>query len=201
MKSIASAVQGEASWVAKMAGLLAAILVTFALVIFAILSSPARAGAVPGAGASGKTASKKPHAPAPAAPAAQPESRGSSPYHAESVPSRARAYYLSVWGVDNLLAHETASGSLIRFSYRVVDPARAKLLGDKRSTPYMYGQRSHALLHIPVMEQVGPLRQSTPPKAGKEYWMVFSNKGNYVQVGDRVNVIIGSVHVDGLLVE
>jgi hypothetical protein len=201
MKSIASGVHGDASWTAKMAGPLAVILVAFALVIFAILSSPARAGEGPGAGASGKAAPEKTRAPAQAMRAAQPRSRRSSPYHAVSVPDRARAYYLSVWGVDSLIAHETASGSLIRFSYRVVDPARAKLLGDKRATPYMYGQRSHALLHIPVMEQVGPLRQSTPPKAGREYWMVFSNKGNFVQVGDRVNVIIGSVHVDGLLVE
>lgn len=201
MKSIATGVHGDASWTGKMAGLLAVILVAFALIIFAILSSPARAGEVPAAGASEKTAVEKKHPPAQSMRAAQSKPHKSSPYHAVSVPDRARAYYLSVWGVDNLIAHETASGSLIRFSYRVVDPVRAKLLGDKRATPYMYGQRSHALLHVPVMEQIGPLRQSTPPKAGKEYWMAFSNKGNFVRVGDRVDVIIGSVHVDGLLVE
>ena len=31
--------------------------------------------------------------------------------------------------------------------------------------------------------------------------MAFSNKGNYVKDGDRVNVIIGSFHADGLLVQ
>ena len=123
-----------------------------------------------------------------------------SPYHPVSVPSSAK-YYQSMWGIDNLLVRQTASGNLIRFSYRVTDPARAKVLGDKKATPYLIGQRSRALLHIPVMEKVGQLRQTGTPESGKEYWMVFSNKGNLVKAGDRVNVIIGSFHVDGLMVE
>jgi hypothetical protein len=31
--------------------------------------------------------------------------------------------------------------------------------------------------------------------------MAFSNKGNLVRPGERVNVIIGKFHADGLLVE
>lgn len=124
-----------------------------------------------------------------------------SPYHAVSIPAHARDYYQSVWGVDNLLVQRTASGNLIRFSYRVIDPARAKALGDNHATPYLYGQRSHAVLNIPVMEKVGQLRQTGIPEAGKKYWMVFSNKGDLVNAGDRVNVIIGSFHADGLMVE
>jgi hypothetical protein len=134
----------------------------------------------------------------PAAPAA---ARKASPYRPPNVPTSAKAYYQSVWGVDNLLVRETASGNLIRFSYRVTDPVRAKVLGDKKATPYLFGQRSRALLHIPVMNKIGQLRQSGAPETGKEYWMVFSNKGNLVKAGDRVNVIIGSFHADGLVVE
>ena len=124
-----------------------------------------------------------------------------SPYHPASVTNSAKDYYQSVWGVDNLLVRQTASGNLIRFSYRVTDPPRAKALGDKRATPGMYGQRSHAMLQVPVMDKVGQLRQTGTAEAGKEYWMVFSNKGNLVKPGDRVNVIIGSFHADGLMVE
>ena len=123
-----------------------------------------------------------------------------SPYR-PSVPDSARDYYQSIWGVDNMLVRRTASGNLIRFSYRVTDPARAKALGDKRATPFLFGQRSRAVLHIPVMDKVGQLRQSGNGEAGKEYWMVFSNKGNLVKPGDRVNVVIGSFHADGLMVE
>jgi hypothetical protein len=127
-----------------------------------------------------------------------------SPYRPASVTESAKNYYQAVWGVDNLFVKYTASGSLIRFSYRVTDPARAKMLGDEHATPYLYGQRSHALLHIPDLENVGKLRQSDEKgvmQAGKEYWMTFSNKGSLVRTGDRVNVIIGSFHADGLLVE
>jgi hypothetical protein len=126
---------------------------------------------------------------------------GGSPYHVAKETKRARDFYVSVWGIENMLVRLTESNSLIRFSYRVSDPARATPLGDIKATPALIGQRSHALLHIPVMEKVGQLRQTGIPDAGKEYWMVFSNKGGLIKAGDRVNVIIGSFHADGLLVE
>ncbi len=124
-----------------------------------------------------------------------------SPYRPARTHARAREYYQSAWGVDSMLVRQTASSNLIRFSYRVTDPERAKVLGDKRATPYMIGQRSHAVLQIPVMEKIGQLRQTGTPVAGKEYWMVFSNKGNLVKPGDVVSVVIGTFHADGLVVE
>ena len=115
--------------------------------------------------------------------------------------TKAGNYYGAEWGVQDMVVRYTASGSLIRFSYRVADPVLAKPLVDKVSTPFLLGQRSHALLQVPVMEKVGPLRQTNDLAAGKEYWVAFSNKGNLVRPGDRVNVIIGAFHADGLLVE
>jgi hypothetical protein len=135
-----------------------------------------------------------------AAPSATPVPTG-SPYHPIRVPTRAKEYYLSAWGIDNLLVRQTASTNLIRFSYRVVNPARAKPLGDDKATPYLIGLRSRAMLQIPVMENIGQLRQTGMPGSGKEYWMVFSNKGNLVKVGDRVTVVIGAFHADNLIVE
>lgn len=123
-----------------------------------------------------------------------------SPYR-PGVPGSAKDYYQALWGVDNMLVRQMASGNLIRFSYRVTDPVRAKALGDKLAMPLLYGQRSRALLHIPVMDKVGQLRQTGTAEAGKEYWMVFSNKGNVVKPGDRVNVVIGSFQAEGLMVE
>lgn len=111
------------------------------------------------------------------------------------------SYYSAAWGIQDLVVRSTASGNLIRFSYRVIDPARARPLVDKASTPLMVGQRSLAVLQVPVMDKVGPLRQTNDMTAGKEYWMAFSNKGSLVKSGDRVNVVIGAFHADGLLVE
>jgi hypothetical protein len=124
-----------------------------------------------------------------------------SPHRPAGQPDSANSYYQSLWGVDNFLVRSTASGNLIRFSYHVTDPVRASQLVDKSATPYMIGLRSRAVLQVPVMDKVGPLRQASPPKPGQDLWMVFSNKGNPVKIGDRVNVVIGSFHADGLVVE
>ena len=132
---------------------------------------------------------------------AAPPAQQGSPYRPVKLTARAKTKYVAAWGVDNLKVSYTASGNLIRFSYRVTEPELAKILSDRKATPYLLGQRSHALLQIPVMDKVGPLRQTGTPEAGQQYWMVFSNKGNLIKPGDRVNVMIGSFRADGLMVE
>jgi len=124
-----------------------------------------------------------------------------SPYRPVSVPKHAQNYYELYRGVDNLRVRRTASGNLLRFSFRVVHPEVAKVLGDKNATPYLLGQRSHVLLEIPVMDKIGQLRQTGQFAAGQEYWMLFSNKGNLIKAGDRVSILIGAFHIDGLVVE
>jgi len=125
----------------------------------------------------------------------------SSPYRRMKLSERAREFYPAVWGIDRLRVSSTTSGNLIRFSYRVLEPKLAKALGDRESTPYLYAPRSHAMLQVPTMEKIGQLRQLNAAEADEEYWMAFSNKGNLVRPGERVNVIIGKFHADGLLVE
>jgi hypothetical protein len=116
-------------------------------------------------------------------------------------PAGARAFYSDMWGVDQLTVKLADSGQLVRFDYRVLDAAKAAPLNDRASEPVLLDEASHAVLHIPVMEKVGPLRQSMPPETGKTYWMVFSNKGGPVKAGHRVSVVIGSFRVDGLVVQ
>jgi hypothetical protein len=124
-----------------------------------------------------------------------------TPNRQQKQSSKATKYYVTAWGVDKMKVSYTASGNLIRFSYRVSDPERAKMLGEKMYTPYMISPRTSAVLQVPVMDKVGMLRQAAVPQAGQEYWMVFSNKGNLVRPGDRVSVVIGAFHADGLMVE
>jgi hypothetical protein len=129
-------------------------------------------------------------------------SRKASPYSASArLTPKAETYYVAAWGVDRLKVSSTSSGNLIRFSYRVSHPARARQLADKKATPYLLGQKSRALLQVPVMDKVGQLRQTATPQAGQELWMVFSNKGHLIKPGERVNVMIGSFHAEGLVVE
>ena len=117
------------------------------------------------------------------------------------MPSSARTYYASIYGVDEMSAELAESGQLVRFSYRVVDPALAKPFFDKVSNPNMLDERAHAVLSVPNMEKVGPLRQGGSVDSGKVYWVLFSNRGQVVKPGDRVSVVIGSRRVDGLIVQ
>jgi len=137
----------------------------------------------------------------PAAQGATPPGRKKSPYKPENVTLGARKYYAATLGVDELKVRRTNAGNLIRFSYRVVDPGKATSLGDRQVAPYLIGHTSRAMLQVPVMDKVGPLRQAVRAEAGKEYWMVFSNKGDVVKTGERVSVVVGKLRVDGLRVE
>jgi len=136
----------------------------------------------------------------PATAATMPQ-RKVSPYRPPSVTQGARNYYAVTSGVDNIKVRRTNAGNLIRFSYRVTNPDQAKALADKQAKPMLIGHQSRAVLSVPVMDKVGQLRQTTKLEQGKEYWMVFSNKGDVVKPGERVSVVIGKFRADGLRVE
>jgi hypothetical protein len=114
---------------------------------------------------------------------------------------RAGMYYRSVWGIDTLSVKWTESGELVRFSWRVLDPDKARALSDKKAVPSLEDPQAGVSLVVPVMEKVGQLRQSPPPEAGRAYWMTFSNVGRQVKRGDRVNVVVGAFRADNLVVD
>jgi hypothetical protein len=121
---------------------------------------------------------------------------------AQSVTSGHQATALRrLWGIDDIHVRSTASGSLIRFSYRVVDADKADILNNKKVAPYLFDEKNGLALQVPTMEQVGQLRQVAAPVNGREYWMAFSNKGRSVKPGSRVTVIVGRLRIDGLVVE
>jgi hypothetical protein len=115
--------------------------------------------------------------------------------------TRAAMMYRRLWGIDNITLKATASGAVIRFSYLVEDANKAKVLNDKNQEPYLVVQKTGTKLEVPATEKVGKLRQTATPENGREYWMVFQNASHVVQPGDRVNIVIGPFHADGLVVE
>jgi hypothetical protein len=117
------------------------------------------------------------------------------------MPAGARNYYAAFYGVDQLSAELAESGQLVRFSYRIVDAKLAQPFLDKISAPQMLDERARAVLSVPSMEKVGPLRQGGSVDVGKVYWVLFSNRGGVVRHGDRVSVVIGTRRIDGLIVE
>jgi hypothetical protein len=124
-----------------------------------------------------------------------------SPYKPNHVPKREAEYFGMVWGVDSLSVKAVESGELIRFSYRIVNPEKAKILNDKKMEAFLVSPANSVRLVIPSLEKVGQLRQTNAPEAGRSYWMAFSNPRRTVKRGDHVNVDIGQFHVSGLVVE
>jgi len=124
-----------------------------------------------------------------------------SPYHSTGASNRQRNHYQVTWGVDSFEVKSVESGQMIRFSYHVIHAEKAKGLNGKKATPYLIDEKARVKLAVPSMEKVGQLRQSSTPELGKSYWMVFSNKGNFVKRGNRVSVVIGRFRVDGLAVQ
>ena len=124
-----------------------------------------------------------------------------TPYRPNRFAGKAGRYYKLFWGIDSLSVKLVESGMLVRFSWRVLDPEKAKLLNDKKLEAALVDPQAGVSLVVPVMEKIGQLRQSAPPEAGKSYWMVFSNKGRFVKRGDRVNVVIGEFRAEGLAVD
>jgi hypothetical protein len=164
-------------------------------------TAPAKAPAKPKravSGACGAPANAKHTGTAGPAPAAH---NVHSRYRPERFAGRAGTYYRLVWGVDDLIVRWGESGEVVRFSYRVLDAAKAKALNDKKNEPSLIDPERGVKLVVPSMENVGQLRQSAAPENGKAYWMVFSNKGRLVRRGDHVSVVIGAFHADGLVVD
>jgi hypothetical protein len=122
-------------------------------------------------------------------------------YHPDRFAGRAGVYYRAVWGIDSLSVKWAESGELVRFSWRVLDPAKAAALNDKKTEPSLIDPQAGVSLVVPRMENVGELRQSATPEAGKSYWIAFSNKGRLVKKGDRVTAVIGLFRAEGLVID
>lgn len=91
---------------------------------------------------------------------------------------------------------------MIDFRYRAVDPGKASILFDREAKPYLVHEATNAKFLIPAPAKVGPLRQTTnQPVAGKTYFMMFANPGQYVKTGDKVTIVFGEHRLEHLPVE
>lgn len=67
-------------------------------------------------------------------------------------------YYLRRWGIETVV-QATSSGALIRFSYRVSTPTRAKSSTTRESSPISIDEKNGLAPPVPTVENVGQLRQ------------------------------------------
>jgi hypothetical protein len=105
------------------------------------------------------------------------------------------------WGVEVLGVRLATSDWMLIFRYKVLDPAKAKVLFDPKSTAYLVDESSGARLAVPAMENIGELRQTKDMGYGREYFIMFGNGNQVVRRGTKVDVAIGNFHADGVIVE
>src|SRR5437016_8794553 len=98
-------------------GMLPALVVASGMGVWAGADPVSAAGTQPAAGATQA-----------AAPARTPVKAGAPVRYVPNLPQHARMYYQGVWGVDSLHVKTAESGELIRFSWQVLDPAKAAVL-------------------------------------------------------------------------
>lgn len=105
------------------------------------------------------------------------------------------------WGVEIIGVKPVSSGYMLAFKYRIVDPAKARALNDRKLRPYLVDEASGIVLAVPAMENIGELRQGATPIADRTYFMVFGNPGKVVKSGSRVSIVAGNFQLDGLIVD
>jgi hypothetical protein len=115
--------------------------------------------------------------------------------------SRQGLYYKRNWGVEIIGVKPVSSGLMLAFKYRVIDPEKAKLLNNRQTRAFLRDEATGNVLSVPAMEKVGELRTGAAPEAGRTYFMIFGNPGPLVKSGSRVSIVVGALHVDGLIVD
>ena len=98
----------------------------------------------------------------------------------------------------------SAAGYMLDFRYRVIDPARAAPLLDKKVRPYLLDQESGAQLAVPDTAKLGQLRTTGRNKVihdDRDYFILFANPGRFVQAGSKMTLVMGDLRIDNITVE
>lgn len=114
--------------------------------------------------------------------------------------TRNATYFRRNWGVDLVEVRPVSSGTMLAFRYKVLDPSKAQALNDRRHKAYLRDEASGAVFAVPAMENIGELRTGAAPEANRIYYMIFGNPGGLVKPGNRVSIVAGDFHADGMVV-
>lgn len=128
-------------------------------------------------------------------------SERAAPETASSWHTRRGLFFKRNWGVDIVGIRRVSSGLMMRLDYRVLDPARAAALTNRKARPYLIDEATGIALAVPAMENIGELRQVAPLEPGRTYFMIFGNPGGLVKHAGRVTLVVGAFRAEGLVVD
>jgi hypothetical protein len=127
---------------------------------------------------------------------------GGAAAQSDPVPRAARSVLRERWGIEVTSLHLSANGRMVDFRYRVLDPEKAALLGDRNVKPTLIDLATGAVLRVPSFPKTGSMRQTgAKMQAGRIYFMLFANTGMPVKVGSRVTVTVGDFKAENLIVQ
>lgn len=106
-------------------------------------------------------------------------------------------------GIKIVGLRRSAAGYMLDFRYRLLDPAKASSLLDRKIKPYLLDEATGAQLGVPDAPKVGQLRPTSRNNVipGRNYYILFANPGRYLQAGSKVTLIAGDARIDHLTVE
>jgi hypothetical protein len=106
------------------------------------------------------------------------------------------------WGIEVVSLHMSAKGRMVDFRYRVLDPDKAVLLGDRNIKPTLTDLATGAVLRVPSFPKTGSMRQTAARlETGRTYFMLFANTGMPVKSGSRVTLTVGDFKAENLIVQ
>ena len=105
------------------------------------------------------------------------------------------------WGIEVVRLFTTASGAMLDFRYRVLDPVKAAPIFDRGVRAYLVNQATKETLAVPTSPKTGQLRPTGTPEAGRSYYMIFSNLDRVIRRGDLVSIVVGKVLISDLVVQ
>jgi hypothetical protein len=97
----------------------------------------------------------------------------------------------------------SAAGYMLDFRYRVIDPAKAAPLLDRKIRPYLLDDASGAQLGVPDTAKLGQLRTTGRNKvvSDQDYFILFANPGRFVKAGNKMTLVMGDLRIENLSVE
>jgi hypothetical protein len=107
-------------------------------------------------------------------------------------------YFELRYGIGQLRVHAMSAGASLEFSCLVLDGAKATALSNNRAAPFMIDRKTGKKLSVPAADNKP---HQTAPATGQEYSVAFGNRDKIVKPGNLVDVVVGTVHMSGLIVE
>ena len=87
----------------------------------------------------------------------------------------------------------TANGYVVDLRYRVLDPAKAKPLLDRKVRPVLVDETTGNRFYVPVPPTVGALRQTSRNNVihtDRDYFMLFANPDRKLRAGSKVTLYV-----------